>query len=239
LPPPALAQDPIRVQTNQVLVPVVVADKERYHRVLRDGSLYDVVLPGELDAIASSVLVHNLTAADFQVLDDGKEQTIQNATEEPSLYWDVRDNEGHHTEYIGPGGKWSTAEWPPGLVGDMDAPQHYLIAYTVPESPEGSCHHIKINVNRPNALVAARGEYCNTKHSASDPVNGTRFGEQMERFLASAKDSNVDISIMAILFYSNSDAARVHIALDWPGTSLKAESKTKGVLGMVFNKDGG
>jgi hypothetical protein len=120
-----LAQDPIRVQTNQVLVPVVVIDKERYRRVLRDGSLFHAVLPGEVNAIASGVLVHDLTTADFHVLDDDKEQAVQNVTEEPSLYWDVRDNRGHHTEYIGPGGgKWTTAEWPPGLIGDIDFPQY-------------------------------------------------------------------------------------------------------------------
>jgi hypothetical protein len=237
-PTTLLAQDPIRVQTNQVLVPVIVADKERLHRYWKDGSVYNAVLPGEVDAILSGLLVHNLAAADFQVLDDGKEQPIQNLTEEPSLYWNVRDNIGHHTEYIGPaGGKWSTAEWPPAFTGDLNAPQHYVIAYAVPESPDGSCHHISVKVNRPNALVAARGEYCNTRHSASDPLNGTAFGKQMENHLASPEGNNVDISVLATALYSGHDAARVHIAVDWPWESLKAES-SKGVLVMVFSKEG-
>jgi hypothetical protein len=233
------AQEPIRVQTNQVLVPVVVVDKERLHRLWNDQSLYDAVLPGEVDAIASGPLVRDLTAADFQVFDNGKEQPIQNVTQEPSLYWDVRDNRGHHTEYIGPGGgKWSTMEWPPGLIGDIDWPQHYIIAYTLPESPEGSCHQIKISVNRPNVLLANRSEYCNSKRAASDPANGTKLGEQMESDLGSPKNNKVDISLIAVALYGDSDAARVHIALDWPLKSLKAESKTKGVLGMVLNRDG-
>jgi hypothetical protein len=237
--PVALAQDPIRVQTNQVLVPVIVADKERLRRYWKNGSVYDAVLPGEIDAIVSGLLVHDLTAADFQVLDDGKPQPIQSVTEEPSQFWNVRDNEGHHTEYMGPGGgKWSTAEWPPGFGGDLDAPQHYLIAYTVPESPEGSCHQIKVKVNRPNAVVAARGDYCNTKHSTADPANGTGLGQQLEHVLTSAESSKVEIYLTAIALYSNSDTARVHITLDWPWESLKVESKTKGVLGMVFNKEG-
>lgn len=230
------AQESIRVQTNQVLVPVVVVDEERYHRTLSDGSLYDAVLPGELDAIAEGTLVHDLTTADFQVLDDGKEQPIQSVTEEPSLYWDVRDNRGHHTEYIGPGGgKWSTMEWPPGLVSDIDAPKHYVIAYTVPESPEGSCHQIQIKVNRPHTLVAARTEYCNSRHSASDAANGTKFGEQLESDMASP-NNNVDISLLAVALYADDGTARVHIAVDWPWRSLGA--KTKGVFGMVLNRDG-
>jgi hypothetical protein len=237
--PAAFAQDPIRVQTNQVLVPVVVIDKKRFLHLCKNiQSLYDATSPGEADAITSSVLVHDLTAADFQVFDEGKEQPIQNVTEEPSLYWDVRDNVGHHTEYMGPGGgKWSTSEWPSGVVGDGVPPQHYVIAYTVPESPEGSCHRISVRVNRPNSLVAARSEYYNTKHSASDPLNGTAFGKQMENNLASPEGNNVDISVLATALYSGHDAARVHIAVDWPWESLKAES-SKGVLGMVFNKEG-
>jgi hypothetical protein len=217
----------------------VVVDRERFGRFWKDGSLDDPVFSGELDAIASSVLVHDLTAADFQVLDDGKEQPIQSVSEETHLYWNVRDNGGHHTEYMGPGGgKWSTAEWPPGFTGDIDFPQYYIVAYTVPGSPEGSCHHIKVIVNRSNALVAARGVYCNTSHSAWDPLKGTTLGTQMESHLASSKGNKIDISVLAATLYSGRGAARIHIALDWPWESLKAELKTKGVLGVVFNKEG-
>jgi hypothetical protein len=237
LVPSALAQGPIRVETNQVLVPVVVVDKERFGRVWKDGSLY-TNLPGVLNAIASSVLVHDLTAADFQVFDDGKGQPIQNVTEETLLYWNVRDNGGHHTEYIGPGGgKWSTAEWR-FTIGDIDFPQYYVVAYTVPGSPEGSCHRISVKVNRPNTLVAARNEYCNTEHSASDPLKGTTLGTQMENYPASKKNGKVNISAQVVALYADGDAARVHIVLDWPWESLKAESRTKGVLAMVFDKEG-
>jgi hypothetical protein len=183
-------------------------------------------------------VIRNLVAVDFQVFDDGKEQVVQNVEYGPSLYWDVRDNSGHHTEYFGPGGgAWSTGEWPPGLISDYFYP-HYLIAYALPESPAGSCHQIRVKVNRPNAVVAARSEYCNSRHSASDPLNGTKLGEQLESELAVPKNRKVDISLLAVAFYTEREVARVHIALDWPSKSLKDKSRTKGLLGMVFKRDG-
>ena len=118
-------------------------------------------------------------------------------------------------------------EWPSWMDADLYTP-HYLIAYTRPESPEGSCHQIKITVNRRNAAVDARSEYCNTKHSPSDPLNGTDFGKLLESNLASAGDHKIELTILAIAFYSDSHAARVHIALDWKWNSLKPNSQTVG-----------
>jgi hypothetical protein len=75
------------------------------------------------------------------------------------------------------GGKWSSPEWPPWLA-PVPRYGNYVITYALPESPEGSCHQIKVKVNRRNAFVLARREYCYTKHSASDALNGTMLGKQ-------------------------------------------------------------
>jgi hypothetical protein len=240
--PATIAQEPIRVQTNEVLVPAFVWDKQR-DRVLKlhPENLHRAMLAGDaqlVDKIEEEIVIRDLIAADFQVFDDGKEQAIHNVTYERTLYWDLRDNIGHHTEYLGPGGgKWSTVQWPPNFIGDI-APPHYLIAYALPESPDGSCHDVKVKVNRRNALIAARSEYCNTHHSPSDPLNGTKLGQQLESDLAGSNDNSVAISLVAIALYSTSDAARVHISLDWPWESLRGNTRTKGLLGMVFRKDG-
>ena len=240
--PVALAQDAIRVETNEVLLPAIVYDKERFGHLQKDTTnLFRAYFVGEMQVandIIEGVVIRDLAVVDFQVLEDGMEQTVQKVTYERSLYWNVRDNRGHHTEYIGPGGgKWSTAEWPPNVVGEIEPP-YYLIAYAPPESPEGSCHQIKVKVNRRNAVVLARGEYCNSKHSASDPLTGTTLGKQMESDLGSATHSNIDISPLAIAFHTDNDAARVHVSLDWPWKSLKRDARTIGVLGAVFKKDG-
>jgi hypothetical protein len=240
--PVTFAQEPIRVQTNQVLVPVFVLDEERLRGLTKDhADLFRAIFAGDtqrVDAITEGVVIRDLTVADFQIQEDGKAQAIQNVTYEQSLFWNVHDNLGHHTEYIGPGGgKWSTVEWPPGLAAAIKPP-HYLIAYAQPESPKGSCHQITVKVNRPNVRVSARSEYCNSDHSASDPLNGTSLSKQMESDIAVPKDNSVNISLQAIALPPKSDVARVHIAIDWRWKSLKGRIGRMGVLGMVFKKDG-
>jgi hypothetical protein len=236
------AQEAIRVETNQILVSVFVLDKDGLQRLRNDpGTLFRAAFAGDMklvDAISDGVVIRGLTAADFHVFDDGKERIIQNVSYVRSLYWDVRDNAGHHTEYIGPGGgKWSTAEWPPGLIAEI-VPPFYTIAYALPDSPEDSCHGIKVTVNRRNALIAARDEYCNVKHDASDPIKGTKLGTQLESEIATEKDDRVDVSLLAPPLFTNSNAARVHISVDWSWGSRQPQSSTLGVLGLIFKKDG-
>jgi hypothetical protein len=152
-------------------------DERRVRSLENSAATYEAALSGHLerfDAVSESVIIHNLTAADFLVLDDGRPQKIDNVSFEKRRYWDVRDDKGHHLEYIGiGGGKWSTGEWRPEVAAVSQLSQ-YVISYPVPDSPEGRCHKIRIKVNRRYALVSFRGEYCNTHHPASDPLNGIK-----------------------------------------------------------------
>lgn len=223
------AQEPIRVETNQVLIPVSVLDEGR----LQDQRFL-------LEIRHRSPAVFGLTVSDFQVFDDGKQQPILNVTMQKRQYvWDFRDNKGFHDEFIGPGGgKWTSAEWPLGLVAVVGEP-YYLIAYALPESPQGSCHQVKVTVNRSAALVTARREYCNVRHSASDPLNGTAFGKQLERDLASRKGGKVGTSLLAVPYYTDTESAHVHIALDWPWKSLQRDLPLRiGIVGIVSKYDG-
>jgi len=45
--------------------------------------------------------------------------------------------------------------------------EYYMVSYTPLESAEGSCHTLKVKVDRPGVTVRARSGYCNTK-----PVTG-------------------------------------------------------------------
>ncbi len=236
-----LAQDSIRVETSQVLVPVMVLDKERYRLLWNAPNLRQAVKEGNIkleEEIVESVVIHDLSAIDFQVFDDGKQQALQSVIYERSLYVLFQGNGGYHSELLGEGGgKWTSAEWPQWGIA-VPGFGNYVVAYALPESPEGSCHQVKIKVNRRDAFVSARNQYCNTKHSSSDPLNGTMLGKQMEGELASSKDGRVDVRLTAVAFRTEAEADRVHIALDWPSKSLNRDSTTNAILGMVFKKDG-
>jgi hypothetical protein len=240
--PTAIAQEPIRVEIKEVLVPVFVIDNGRYQDLRSDpANFFKAISAGDTqlaESIMETIVIRGLIASDFRLFEDGQLHAVDNVSYQRTRTRDIRDNHGFHSEYIGPGGgKWSSREWPDDVVYDVPPP-HYLVAYTPPESPEGSCHKIKIEVNRRNALVVARGEYCNSKHLASDPLNGTPFGKQMENDLASEIDSNVGITLTAVPLYNDGNTSRVHIVLDWPWKSLKSDSRTLGVMGMAFTKDG-
>jgi len=220
------------VESNEVLVPTSV-----YDMTLMD-------LPAHSDRDASSDEVRNLTAKNFHLFQDGKEQVIRSVTSRVSpLFLRVNDNLGPHNEYSDtPRAKWRTQDlpgWgvPPGL-------QVYVIAYVPPESPLGSCHRIKVEVDRPNSVVFARSEYCNTQHSPSDSLNGTRFGREMEDHAASDKAGKIGLSLQAGLFYAEANNSRVDIALEFPWNVVNRESErsgrvyaTIGILGMVYRKD--
>jgi hypothetical protein len=89
-----LAQDPMRVETNQVAVPAMVFDKERYRLLWNDPT-----------NLRRAFTEGNLTALDFQVFEDGKEQSIQNVKYEQTSYWVFHDNKGYHSELLGEGGR--------------------------------------------------------------------------------------------------------------------------------------
>ncbi len=78
----ALAQagtlEPIRVESNDVLVPVTVVDKRRVDRLREIDSrrLFNEMNDGDLHAW-EDLTVRDLAASNFQVYEDGQRQQIQ------------------------------------------------------------------------------------------------------------------------------------------------------------------
>lgn len=249
-----LAQDAysIRVESNQVLVPTFVFDKTRMARPGRPSACpaVDTEVPGKQSSVSKAPtncrydLVTDLAARDFHLFEDGKEQIIQSVRLQFMQYTDVHDSTGHFVEESDtPTARWSTSALP-RIFSPGDRMLFYLIAYSPPRSADGTCHQIKVKADRRNSNVWARTQYCNTQHSPSDPLLGTRFGQQLQGYVASAQADKIDLSLQAGVFYPESGIGRIDIALEFPWNSLKREwsngslHATIGVLGIVNGKDG-
>ncbi len=220
----------LQSESSQVLVPVSVYDTR--------GD--DLVVPGSdwrlIEKDLEAVDVRGLTAKDFRVKQDGVEQKVDGVKFESAPIWNYRDRSGYHTEIIGAGeGRWTTPEWNPQRHAWVSGAPRYVLAYTPPDSPAGSCHSISVHVDRKNTLVYAREKYCNIQHSPFDPLRGTKLGNEMERELLSTKSPNFRIGVAATSLFSVSRRPKVHITVEIPWRSLNPSGQ-EAVLGMVYSE---
>lgn len=244
----------IRVEANQVLIPTYVFYKDRMGElsptewgcILRSNASYFKLPPDQAytSTDCDEALMHDLTAKDFHISEDGVEQKIQRVAFEPKPTVDARDNFGFHIEHSEtPLGKWSTAEMPQGY-GSSFVLHLYRIAYVPPRSENGSCHQVSVKVGRKDASVYARSQYCTVVNSPDDPLNGTVFGNKLDGYATSEKEAKIALSLQAAFLDTNTNAARVDLTLEFPWHSLKREWSegslyaTIGVLGLVYRKDG-
>lgn len=133
------------------------------------------------------------------------------------------------------------------LLGGMqrianDQSQYYVLSYTPPESPEGSCHTLRVKVERGGTQVRARSGYCNER--PKDLLAGNPIEKQMETRASGEMAGNVAGTMEAPFFYTSPNTARVNLALGIPSNEMKFE-KVKGkqhsavnVLGIAYKPDG-
>jgi VWFA-related protein len=133
------------------------------------------------------------------------------------------------------------------LVGGLqrianDQSQYYVLSYTPPESPEGSCHTLRVKVDRGGSQVRARSGYCN--QMPKDLLAGNPIEKEMETRATGEMAGNVTGSMQAPFFYTSPNTARVNLAIGIPSNALKFE-KVKGkqhsavnVLGIAYKPDG-
>lgn len=246
----AQGQDPgaIRVQSNDVIVPVLVFDKGRLADVqqLDSSALWRLTWTNDFRTF-QKVAVTGLAKGDFSVFEDGQRQNIESF--EPELQGDspvLTDNLGQYREITGiGGGTWAIPLWemayPHARVVEGPPLSGYVLTYAPPSSPDGSCHHIKLTVDRPDSLVLARSEYCNTRQSPADPLKGTKLGEQMQADSRVLKESKIAISLAAIPLLTKEGKTRLRIVLDYSSKFMDVNcKKTKmvAIRGVMYGNDG-
>src|SRR6204780_341826 len=119
--------------------------------------------------------------------------------------------------------------------------EYYLLGYVPTDSSEGSCHTLKVKVERGGANVRARSGYCNIK--ASDMLAGKPIKKELET-RAAASGAATEGSLEAPFFYTSINEARVDLAMEVPSATIDF-SKVKGkyhadvnVLGIAYRPDG-
>jgi len=133
------------------------------------------------------------------------------------------------------------------LLGGMqriakDQSEYYLLSYHPPDSPEGSCHALKVKVDRGGTNVRSRSGYCKVR--PLDLLAGSTTEKDLESRATGEMPGNVTASMRAPYFYSAANVARVHLAIDIPSDALQFE-KVKGkqhatvnVLGIAYKPEG-
>ena len=119
--------------------------------------------------------------------------------------------------------------------------QYYVLGYTPSESPEGSCHTLKVKVDRGGTIVRSRSEYCNVR--PRDLLAGSTAEKRMESQASADMSGNITGSMEIPFFYISPNTARVNLALEFPSDSVKFE-KVKGkmhaeinILGIAYRPD--
>ena len=123
------------------------------------------------------------------------------------------------------------------LLGGMqkigqEQDEYYILGYTPPDSPLGSCHVLKVKVDRGGTSVRARSGYCNVK--SRDVLGGSPVEKTLETRAAAAQAGEIPATMQLPFFYTAPNVARVEVAMDIASKSLKFE-KEKGKLHAAIN----
>jgi len=120
--------------------------------------------------------------------------------------------------------------------------QFYVLGYVPHESAEGSCHTLRVKLNKGGMEVRSRSGYCNVR--PTDPLDGKPIEKQMEAQASGAAAGTIHATMQAPYFYSAPNIARVDLSMEIPGDAL-VFNKDKGkyhanvnILGVAYKPDG-
>lgn len=219
----------VKVESNLVLVPVFVYDPAKMAKAPKEElpcaratvveffklAPTEPFLPKDCDVTE----VDDLTAKDFRLFQDGKEQPIVRM--DSGAWWTlVRDNLGWHMQSSDtPRAIWSLSELSTIKQVPVINRDFHVLAYVPPISTSTGCHSIRVDVDRPKLLVFARKQYC-TGQTPSDPLYGTEEEKKLEHDLSSDKRAKIPVSLQAAAFYTDENDSRVDVCFDFPWKDL-------------------
>jgi hypothetical protein len=122
--------------------------------------------------------------------------------------------------------------------------EYYVLGYTPSKEFEpGTCHTLKVKVDRGGTVIRSRTGYCDAK--TNDVLAGTPTERELEARLTANATSTLKATMQTPFFYISANTARVDVALDLPAGSLKFVKdkgkfhSTMNVVGIAYLPDGG
>ncbi len=121
--------------------------------------------------------------------------------------------------------------------------EYYVLGYS-PDSDaqDGSCHELKVKLDRGGTNLRSRTGYCSMK--PVDLLAGTAKGKDLENRAAGPGAGTVAAKMQTAYFFTAPNTARVDVAMEIPSDALKFK-KEKGklhadmdVLGIAYAPDG-
>jgi|SRR5579863_298959 len=119
--------------------------------------------------------------------------------------------------------------------------EFYVLGYTPPDTPEGSCHKLRVKVDRGGVAVRARAAYCNAR--SNNALAGSSIETELES-LPAAPPGGSNALIEVPSFYASGGLARVDLAMEIPLRKVKTakqDGKLRGtvhLLGIAHRPDG-
>lgn len=120
--------------------------------------------------------------------------------------------------------------------------QFYVLGYVPQATAEGSCHTLKVKLNKGGMEVRSRTGYCNVR--PTNPLEGKPVEKQMEAQASGQAAGTIHTSMQAPYFYAGPNVARVNLSMEIPGDSV-VFNKDKGkyhanvnILGIAYKPDG-
>ena len=120
--------------------------------------------------------------------------------------------------------------------------ESYTLAFSPGVSADGSCHEIRVTVNRPGAKVLGRNLYCNVSEVTTAAVKPREI--ELDKLAASDDAGNTAASASAPFFYEPNGVARVNLALEIPSPLLELSDRNgklhaeMEVLGVAYVPSG-
>ncbi|MEO5923414.1 MAG: VWA domain-containing protein [Bryobacteraceae bacterium] len=120
--------------------------------------------------------------------------------------------------------------------------EFYVLSYSPPESPDGSCHKLRVKVKRDGVNIRSRESYC--KRTPGDLLSGNAAERSLEQRALAAQSGNIPATMQAPYFYKAANVARVTAVLEiLPANVIFKKEKNKftghlDVLGIANKEDG-